>query len=65
MRLTPSDNGSSSSSRFDGAVDDVRFYSHALSEGDVSQLAAVPIPPTVLMFGLGLLVLAGLRRTTA
>jgi hypothetical protein len=40
---------------FDGLIDDVRIYDHALSEGDIR--AIMPEPATVLLLGLGGLLL--------
>lgn len=47
--------GASSSSRFDGAVDDVRFYDHALSASELEDLVGVPTPGTALLFAFALL----------
>ena len=40
---------------FDGLIDDMRIYDHVLSEGDIR--AVMPEPATVLLLGLGGLML--------
>jgi hypothetical protein len=47
---------------FDGAIDDVRIYNRALSANEVEQLATIPIPSALWLFGSGILWLAGIAR---
>ncbi len=50
---------------FDGSLDDISIYNHALSSEEVQQLyEPVPEPTTMLLFATGLLGLAGFRRKT-
>jgi hypothetical protein len=55
--------GQFSSSRFDGAIDDLRIYDRALSPTEVSTLySAIPEPTTALLLGMGLASLAVRRE---
>lgn len=45
-----------------GVIDEVRFYNRVLSETEIQQLATVPIPGAVWLFGTGLLALFGSKR---
>jgi len=45
---------------FDGRIDDVRIYSHALSAEELA--AIIPEPATVTLLGLGGLAMLGIRR---
>lgn len=57
--------GSSRSSRIDGAIDDLRIYDRALTDGEMLELsgvAPVPVPAPLLMLGMGLAGLVALRR---
>jgi hypothetical protein len=47
---------------FDGALDDLRIYDRALLASEVEQLASVPIPPALWLFGSGVLGLIGIAR---
>ena len=52
------------SANFRGRLDDLRVYSHALSAGEIAQLAEVPEPSTFVLLGLmGLCGLAVRRRS--
>ncbi len=42
---------------FDGSIDDVRIYNRALSSAEVSELYSIPEPATLLLLGLGGLIL--------
>ena len=53
---------SSTSKYFTGTIDDVRIYNRALSEAEIQQLAAVPIPSALLLLGSGIIALLGIRR---
>jgi hypothetical protein len=46
-------------------LDDVRIYNRALSEDEIRQLAAIPLPSTLVLLGGGLFCLAGLGRKLA
>ena len=50
--------------QFDGEVDDLRIYNHALSGTEIQDLYGEPIPEpaTMLLLGSGLIGLAGVRR---
>jgi hypothetical protein len=39
---------------FDGRLDEIRIYDHALSQSEIAALAAVPEPSTLLLAGAGL-----------
>jgi len=59
-----SPDGTSLWSLYTGLMEDVEVYSGALSASEIAYLydhpdAVVPLPPTVLLLGSGLLVLAG------
>jgi hypothetical protein len=43
-------------------MDDVRFYNRVLTEQEIGQLYAVPIPAPVILLGSGLLGLAAIRK---
>ena len=47
---------------FNGAIDDVRIYSRALSPTEIQELAAVPLPAAIWLFGSGLIGLIGAAR---
>ena len=48
---------------FDGSIDDVRIYNRALSQSEISQLAAVPVPAAIWLLCSGLLSLVGMRKS--
>jgi len=47
---------------FHGSIDEVRVYNRALSDAEIYQLATIPIPPALWLFGSGLLGLVGVAR---
>lgn len=47
---------------FHGYIDEVRVYERALSESEIEQLAAVPVPPAFWLFSTGLLGIIGMAR---
>ena len=56
-------NPSGGEDRFhDGRIDDLRIYSGVLSDDDVSRLAAIPEPSTIVLGVLGLIGAVGSRR---
>lgn len=52
----------STSANFRGRLDDLRVYSHALSAGEIAQLAEVPEPSTFVLLSLAMLCGLGIRR---
>lgn len=59
--------GTTAGPTYTGLIDEVKIYDNALSAGDVqslysSELSQVPEPAAILLFGIGLLGLAGIRR---
>lgn len=53
---------SSYSEYLGGTIDDVRIYDNALTDNDISRIAAVPEPATMLALGLGVVALRRRRR---
>ncbi len=47
-----------------GVIDEVRIYDRALSETEIEQLAAIPIPGAAWLFGTAILALWRLRRNS-
>lgn len=47
---------------YQGDIDEIRLYQRALSGDEIAQLANVPLPPALILFGSGLIGLVGLRR---
>jgi len=47
---------------YQGGIDEIRLYQRALSGDEIAQLAGVPLPPALILFGSGLIGLVGLRR---
>lgn len=47
---------------YQGGIDEIRLYQRALSGDEIAQLANVPLPPALILFGSGLIGLVGLRR---
>ena len=51
---------------FKGSIDDIRIYNHVLSDSEIEDLFnehnPIPEPTTMLLFGTGLIALAGFRR---
>jgi hypothetical protein len=45
-----------------GTIDDVRIYNRALTDNEIRQLAAIPLPPSLLLLATGLGLLAAGRR---
>lgn len=47
---------------FDGALDDIRIYNRVLSESEIQELYAIPIPGAVWLFGSGFVGLIAFMR---
>lgn len=47
---------------FDGQIDDVRLYNHALLDSEIGQLSSVPIPGTFFILLVGLFSILGLKK---
>lgn len=47
---------------FEGSIDDVRIYDHALSGADIQNLSSVPVPAAIWLLGSGLIGLLGMRK---
>ena len=47
---------------FDGAIDDVRIYSRALTDAEVQELYLIPEPATLLLLGAALPILSAIRH---
>lgn len=44
---------------------DAEFYAWAVHDGDVATISSVPIPPSLFLFGSGLIGLVGFARRKA
>ena len=50
---------------FDGVIDEVRIYNRALSEGEIGELASIPVPGAIILGSIGAGFAGWMRRKRA